>query len=31
MGISEIGVSYPDDSFGQESRIGNPLFFFFFF
>jgi len=25
MAISEIGVSYPDDSFGKESRIGNPF------
>lgn len=27
MGISEIGVSYPDSSFGKESRIGNPFTF----
>lgn len=27
MGVSEIGVSYPDDTFGKESRIGNPFTF----
>ena len=27
MAISEIGVSYPDASFGQESRIGVPFTF----
>jgi len=27
MGISEIGVSYPDSSFGDESRIGVPFIF----
>jgi len=27
MGISEIGVSYPDASFGSESRIGVPFIF----
>ncbi len=27
MAISEIGVSYPDDTFGKESRIGNPFTF----
>jgi len=27
LGISEIGVSYPDDSFGAESRIGKPFIF----
>lgn len=25
MAISEIGVSYPDDSFGEESRFGVPF------
>ena len=25
MAISEIGVSFPDDSFGQESRFGIPF------
>lgn len=25
MAISEIGVSYPDNTFGKESRIGNPF------
>lgn len=27
LGISEIGVSYPDESFGKESRIGLPFIF----
>jgi len=27
LGISEIGVSYPDPSFGSESRIGLPFIF----
>jgi isopenicillin-N N-acyltransferase-like protein len=27
MGVSEIGVSYPGDDFGKESRIGNPFTF----
>lgn len=27
MAISEIGVSFPDDTFGRESRIGNPFTF----
>jgi len=27
LGISEIGVSYPDASFGSESRIGYPFIF----
>jgi len=27
LGISEIGVSYPDDSFGDQSRIGIPFIF----
>jgi len=27
MGISEIGVSLPDDSFGKESRVGNPFIY----
>lgn len=27
LGISEIGVSYPDASFGNESRIGVPFIF----
>ena len=27
MAISEIGVSYPDATFGKESRIGNPFTF----
>jgi len=27
LAISEIGVSYPDDSFGSESRIGIPFIF----
>lgn len=27
MAVSEIGVSYPDDTFGKESRIGNPFTF----
>jgi len=27
LGISEIGVSYPDASFGSESRIGVPFIF----
>jgi hypothetical protein len=27
LGISEIGVSYPDASFGTESRIGYPFIF----
>jgi len=27
LGISEIGVSYPDDSFGSQSRIGIPFIF----
>ena len=25
IAISEIGVSFPDDSFGQESRLGIPF------
>jgi hypothetical protein len=25
MAISEIGVSYPDDTFGKESRFGTPF------
>ena len=25
MSISEIGVSFPDKSFGSESRFGNPF------
>jgi len=27
MAVSEIGVSYPDDTFGKESRFGNPFTF----
>lgn len=27
LAISEIGVSYPDATFGKESRIGNPFTF----
>jgi len=27
LGISEIGVAYPDDSFGNESRVGIPFIF----
>jgi len=27
LGISEIGVSYPDDTFGNESMIGLPYIF----
>ncbi len=27
LAISEIGVSYPDNTFGKESRIGNPFTF----
>jgi len=27
LGISEIGVSYPDSSFGTESRVGVPFVF----
>lgn len=27
MAVSEIGVSYPDSSFGKESRVGNPFTF----
>jgi isopenicillin-N N-acyltransferase-like protein len=27
LGISEIGVAYPDSSFGEESRIGVPFIF----
>jgi len=27
LGISEIGVAYPDDTFGDESRIGIPFIF----
>jgi hypothetical protein len=27
LGISEIGVSYPDSTFGSESRIGTPFIF----
>lgn len=27
LGISEIGVSYPDASFGSQSRIGVPFIF----
>ena len=25
MAISEIGVTYPDDTFGKESRLGTPF------
>ena len=25
MAISEIGVSFPDDTFGKESRFGVPF------
>lgn len=25
MAISEIGVSFPDDTFGEESRFGVPF------
>ena len=25
MAISEIGVSFPDDTFGKESRQGTPF------
>ena len=25
MAISEIGVSFPDDTFGKESRFGIPF------
>ena len=25
MAISEIGVTFPDDSFGKESRFGTPF------
>jgi len=25
LGISEIGVSYPDSTFGEESRFGTPF------
>ena len=25
LAISEIGVSFPDDTFGKESRFGNPF------
>lgn len=27
MGVSEIGVYFSDDTFGKESRIGNPFTF----
>lgn len=27
LGVSEIGVSYPDATFGKESRFGNPFVF----
>jgi len=27
LGISEIGVSYPDSTFGRESRVGVPFIF----
>ena len=27
LAISEIGVSFPDASFGKESRVGNPFTF----
>eukprot|EP00051_Salpingoeca_urceolata_P026450 m.477358 g.477358 ORF g.477358 m.477358 type:complete len:444 (+) comp20814_c0_seq1:1427-2758(+) len=27
MAISEIGVTFPDDTFGKESRFGNPFTF----
>jgi isopenicillin-N N-acyltransferase like protein len=27
LGISEIGVAYPDATFGQESRVGYPFIF----
>lgn len=27
MAVSEIGVSYPDSTFGKESRFGNPFTF----
>lgn len=27
LAVSEIGVSYPDDTFGKESRFGNPFTF----
>lgn len=27
LGISEIGVSYPDASFGSQSRVGVPFIF----
>ncbi len=27
LAVSEIGVSYPDESFGKESRFGNPFTF----
>ena len=27
LAVSEIGVSYPDETFGSESRIGNPFTF----
>ena len=25
MAISEIGVSFPDETFGEESRFGTPF------
>ena len=25
MAISEIGVSFPDETFGEESRLGTPF------
>lgn len=25
LAVSEIGISYPDETFGKESRIGNPF------
>merc|ERR1739845_314628 len=27
MGISEIGVSFPDETFGKQSRVGVPFIF----
>lgn len=27
LGISEIGVSYPDETFGKQSRVGTPFIF----
>jgi len=31
MAISEIGVSFPDDTFGKESRFGTPFTVSFLF